>query len=125
MIGMDVDVAVRAHETHQEPVLALAAIFAAPHLADQMIGQFVEIFFAAARDDFYQSAMDAGFLTEFADRRFLGLLAVVDPALRHMPRLARGIEPLADEDAAVEVMPEWTTSEHQYLMRTYYAVFSI
>src|SRR3546814_7370152 len=68
-----------------------------------MIGQVVEIFFAAARDDFYQSAMDAGFLAEFADRRFLGLLAAVDPALRHLPRLARGIEPLADEDAAVAV----------------------
>src|SRR3546814_19381519 len=47
--------------------------------------------------------MDAGFLAEFAYRRFLGLLAVVDPALRHLPRLARGIEPLADEDAAVAV----------------------
>src|SRR3546814_13009760 len=84
-------------------VLALAAIFAAPHLADQMIGQVVEIFFAAARDDFDQSAMDAGFLAEFADRRFLGLLAIVDSALRHLPGFARGIEPLADEDAAVEI----------------------
>src|SRR3546814_10080663 len=99
MIVMDVDVAVLAHETHQEPVLALAAIFAAPHLADQMIGQVVEIFFAAARDDFYQSAMDAGFLAEFADRRFLGLLAVV--------------------------RSEEHTSELQSLMRISYAVFCL
>src|SRR3546814_258482 len=47
--------------------------------------------------------MNAGFLAEFADRRFLGFLAVVDSALRHLPRLARRIEPLADEDTAVAV----------------------
>ncbi len=76
MVGMDVDVAVPAHEPHQEPVLTLAAIFAAPHLADQMVGQVIEIFLAAARDDLDQPAMDAGFLAEFADRRFLGILAV-------------------------------------------------
>ena len=33
-------------------------IFAAPHLADQMIGEIVEIFLAAARDDFDQAAVD-------------------------------------------------------------------
>src|SRR3546814_4850793 len=34
VLRMDVDVAVLAHETHQEPALALAAILATPHLAE-------------------------------------------------------------------------------------------
>src|SRR3546814_10029110 len=104
MFRMDVDVVVLAHEAHKEPVLALAAIFAAPHLADQMVGQIVEIFLAAARDDLDQPAVHAGFLAEFADRRFLGLLAVVDSALRHL-------------------RSEEHTSELPSLMRISYAVF--
>src|SRR3546814_1724369 len=62
VLRMDVDVAVLAHETHQEPALALAAILATPHLADQMVGQVIKIFLAAARDDVDEAAVDAGFL---------------------------------------------------------------
>src|SRR3546814_2403185 len=79
--------------------------------------------------------MNAGFLAEFADRRFLGFLAVVDSALRHLPRLARRIEPLADEDTAVAVgehharagavRSEEHTSELQSLMRSSYDVFCL
>src|SRR3546814_11331027 len=100
MFGVDIDVLVAPHEAHQEPALALAAILAAPHLADQMVGQVIEIFFAAARDDVDEPAMDSRFLAEFADRGLFGVLARVDPALRPLPRLARRIAPLADEDAA-------------------------
>ena len=98
MLRMDVDVAVRAHEAHQEPVLALAAIFAAPHLAHQMIGQVIEMFGLAARDDFDQPAMDAGFLAEFADRGFFSIFTGVDPALRHLPCRAVAVAALAGED---------------------------
>src|SRR5690606_23544872 len=75
-------------------------ISAAPHLADQMVGQVVEIFLAAARDDLDQPAMHPSFLAEFTDRRRLGVLAVIDAPLWHLPRLGRRIESLADEDAA-------------------------
>src|SRR3546814_6163382 len=125
---MDVDVAALPHETQQEPALALAAILATPHLADQMVGQVIKIVRAAARDDVDEAAVDAGFLAQLAERRGFGILAGVDSALRHLPRLARCIESLADEDAPVAIgqhhpragavgRSEEHTSELQYPMR--------
>src|SRR3546814_9300180 len=96
-------VAVLAHETHQEPALALAAILATPHLADHMVGQVIKIFLAAALDDVDEAAVDAGFLAQLAVRGGFCILAGVDSALRHLPRLARCIVSLADEDAPVAI----------------------
>src|SRR3546814_15376468 len=98
---MDVDVAVLAHETHQEPALALAAILATPHLADQMVGQVIKIFLAAARDDVDEAAVDAGFLAQLAERRGFGILAGVDSALRHLPRPPRLFDSPAHQVATV------------------------
>src|SRR3546814_12547809 len=68
-----------------------------------MVGQVIKIFLAAARDDVDEAAVDAGFLAQLAERRGFGILAGVDSALRHLPRLARCIESLADEDAPVAI----------------------
>src|SRR3546814_3120914 len=111
-----------------------------------MVVQVINIFLAAALDDVDEAAVDAGFLAQLAERRGFGILAGVDSALRHLPRLARCIESLADEDAPVALgqhppragavgqacqighvctRSEEHTSELQSLMRTSYAVFCL
>src|SRR5690606_9514535 len=60
-------------------------------------------FLRAARDDRDQLAVHAGSLSQLADLSLLRLFARVDAALRHLPRIARRIESLADEDAPVAV----------------------
>jgi hypothetical protein len=58
--------------------------------------------------DLEAMARHAGFLLQFAERRDQRVLALVDPALRHLPGLQLGIEPLADKDMAVGVEQQHT-----------------
>src|SRR5882757_5361791 len=93
----DIDILVLAEEAEQEPALGLAAIFALPHLTDQIVGQVIAELFGRPGDELDLVGGDPGLLAQFADRGGLGILAGIDPALRHLPGLERGIEPLADE----------------------------
>ena len=54
-------------------------------------------------DQFGKVRRHAGFLLQLAERRHQRVLAVVDAALRHLPRLQLGIEPLPNKDMAIGV----------------------
>src|ERR1700688_5035222 len=79
----DVDFGVLAGETYRVPFLPLAAIAALPgapgdgawNVVDQPVRDLAELLDRA----------DAGFLIELALRRRPGILAGIDPALRHLP----------------------------------------
>src|SRR5450759_3785640 len=79
----DIDFAVLAGEADRVPFLPLAAIAALPSasgdgardIVDQPVRDLAELLHRA----------DAGFLIEFALRGLPGILAGIDPALRHLP----------------------------------------
>ena len=91
---VDVDLALLAIEAEGEPALALAAILALPHIADEMRRQLIRQPAAALGDDAPFGRTDL--LEEFAPGRGARPLACVDAALRHLPG-TRCIDTLGDE----------------------------
>src|SRR3546814_4126504 len=81
--GRDVDVAVLAQEAQREPALLLATVAALPDLADERRRQVVAQPVAALGENLRLVGPDL--LVQLAQRRFLGGLAGVDAALRHLP----------------------------------------
>src|SRR5687767_7403431 len=80
---LDVDLAVGAGEAQRVPLLLLPAIFSSPSEADDLapnvigepLGDLAELLHGA----------DTGFLIKLAQRGLVGILALVDAALRHLP----------------------------------------
>src|SRR6185369_16301706 len=104
MFGRDVDVGLHAQEPRHKPDLTLAAIFAAPELPDQLFRQVVEILLLGARQDLDKVGLDPGFLFQFAQGRALDVLARIDAALRHLPRVALlVVDALSDEHEPVAI----------------------
>ena len=85
MLGFDVDIGVSALETHQEPHLPLSAILALPDPSDHLVGQVVEMFLAAAREDIDQVGAHARFFKQLAQRGGFRIFALVNATLRHLP----------------------------------------
>ena len=81
--GLDIDLAVGTEEAEGVPLLLLPAISAAPGLADDVAGNIV----GKPVGDLAEllDRADAGFLVELAQRRLVGILVLVDAALRHLP----------------------------------------
>ena len=99
----DVDLAFVAGKAQCEPFLRLPAILALPGLAEDVardvVGQPVRDL-AKLLD-----RADVGLLVELAQRRLVGVLALVDAALRHLPGVSfvdvfGPVGAPADEDAA-------------------------
>jgi phosphotransferase system, enzyme I, PtsP len=67
--------------------LRLATIFAFPGNADQLLRQIIEKPLRRLPEKAYRAHV--GFFPQFAPRGFKGILALVDPALRHLPWLGR------------------------------------
>ncbi len=96
MVLGEIDLGVRAEEARGEPFLRLAAIFSAPHLADEIVGQVVEQPVARLAHDFGVGRADL--LAKLAQRGGARLLHPVDSALRHLPGVAVRIRALGDEN---------------------------
>ena len=100
----EVDVGVGPGEAHQEPALPLAAIAPTPQLAVQLGGKIVEQLLLEPGHDFEMLPPHADFLPHLAQQGGLDILAVVDPALGHLPPVALAVvDPLADESLAFAV----------------------
>ena len=84
---MEIDLAVFAGEAQRKPFLCLAAVFALPGLADQLFGQVVIVPAAGFRN--HMGGGDGGLLREFAQCGCCRILALVDAALRHLPKKGR------------------------------------
>src|SRR5947209_16065801 len=101
MLGRDVDVAVAAKEAGEVPILVLALPFAAPQLAAELLGKVIFQPLGTVGDAFNQVRRDARLLLQLAKRREPGIvLALVDAALRHLPRFVSVIDTGADEHLA-------------------------
>jgi len=100
MLRPDVHVGVGAEEARQVPVLVLAAPLAAPQFAPELGGQVVFHPLGARGDPLDELGRNPRFLLQLAQRSRPGLLARVDPALRHLPGLVGVIDPRPDEDLA-------------------------
>ncbi len=105
-MAFEVDVGVLAREPRQDPVLALAAVFALPQLADQIVGQVIEQLFAGLGEQGDVTFLDPGFFPQLAQGCGAQVFALVDPALRHLPvdsafvRLTTRVDPAADKGQA-------------------------
>src|SRR5262245_50662756 len=100
----DVDFRILSGEAQRVPFLRLAAKPAFPRLPDNVARNVV----AQPFRDFAEllDRADAGLLMELPQRRLVGVLALVDAALRHLPGMS-GVHvlgpaaPLADEHPPV------------------------
>jgi len=115
--GAQVHVGVAPGELQQEPDLLLAAIVAAGVAADELVGDFIAQPVTRASHDPDMLRMQPHFLMELAEHRLLGRLAVLDPALRELPRV--GTQPLSPKNLILlveqddaDVGPEAFTVEH-------------
>ena len=99
--GAQVHVAVAADQPQQEPDLLLAAVVAARVAADEVVGHLVAQPVARARDDLHVLGQQADFFVQLAEHRLLGRLAVLDAALRKLPRVRA--QPLAPENLVARV----------------------
>jgi hypothetical protein len=79
----DVDLVVLAGEANREPFLPLAAIAALPGAPGDGAGNVIDQPFRDLAE--LLDRVDAGFLVEFALRRFPGVFPGIDAALRHLP----------------------------------------
>src|SRR4029078_7155444 len=98
--------AVLAGEAQRIPLLRLAAVLALPSLAADLFGYVVDQPSPDLAELF--DRLDAGFLVELAQRRRIGLFAVVDAALRQLPDMGpidvlRAIGSSADENQALTI----------------------
>src|ERR1043165_8982241 len=103
MLRGDVDVAILSEEAGEVPILVLALVLPLPERAAKLFRQIVLQPLGAGRHALDEFGGDAGFLLELAKRGRPRFLAVVDAALRHLPRLVRVIDPSADEYLALGV----------------------
>ena len=103
MRGRDVDVAIVAQKSVEKPAHPLPPPSALPDLADELGRQVVAIFTRCLGDQRHLVGRDAGFLAKLAQSRDLGILAVVDAALRKLPGLGLGIDTQADEKPAFAI----------------------
>src|SRR5262245_53733624 len=83
----DVDVAVGAFEAQREPLLLLSAIASTPGLRDPLRGKIVRK--PARRLTDQARRPYRGLLVELAERTLVGILGVVESALRHLPPMTR------------------------------------
>src|SRR5687767_902656 len=79
----DVNLAFLSGETQRVPLLRLAAVFALPRLSDDVARDIIAEPFRNLGKLLHRA--DVGFLEKFAQRRLVGVLALVDTALRHLP----------------------------------------
>src|SRR6185503_17932115 len=79
----DVDLAVLAGEAQRVPLLLLALVPAAPGLTDDLARNVIGE--PARHLAEFLDRLDVGLLVELAQRRLVGVLALVDAALRHLP----------------------------------------
>src|SRR3546814_4161141 len=110
---VDADFALLALEEEGEPALRLAAILPFQADPDEMGRQV--IIDPAAGFPQEGNRSHAGLFIEFAIGGCQCVLALVDPALRHLPEQGRAV--------ILAVRSEEHTSELQSLMRISYAVF--
>src|SRR3546814_10074759 len=97
------DLAVLTQKERQIPFLPLAAIPTLPQLSDQVFRQIIGQPAGRFGNDRDEIAMDAGFFLKLAQRRIARVLALVDAALGHLPRLGGVIDALADEHESLAV----------------------
>ena len=90
-------------EAAQIPVLELAFPLAAPQHALELRRQIVFQPLGAIGDALDEVRRDAGFLLELAQRGRPRLLALVDPALRHLPRFVGIIDATSDPHLLVRI----------------------
>jgi hypothetical protein len=96
MLGGDVDVAVRADEAREVPVLDLALEPALPKLRRNRVRDVVAQLLGMVGELLDEVRRDPGFLLQLAQRAGPWRLALVHPALRHLPRLVAIIDPPPD-----------------------------
>ena len=115
--GAQIHVTVATHQAQQEPDLLLPAIDAARVFADEVLWHLVAQPVARAPDDLYMLDEQPHFFVQLAEHGLLGRLAVLDAALRELPRVRA--QPFAPENlvAAIEqddadVGPEAFPVEH-------------
>jgi hypothetical protein len=85
---LDVDFALLAFKAQSKPFLPLTAISRAPGAMQDFRRDFVSQPFGCLGDE--RHARDAGLFVKFAQCCLIRLLAGIDPALRHLPFVARG-----------------------------------
>jgi hypothetical protein len=95
----DIDLAVLSGEAQREPLLRLTAIPALPCLANDIAGNVIVEPLCDFTEAFDRA--DVCLLAEFAKRRAPRILAWIDAALRHLPRM-RGIHVLWPIDASAD-----------------------
>src|SRR5277367_1833183 len=95
-VRFEVDISIDAGEAGGEPFLFLATKFAVPGMADEMGWQLIA---QPARLPQPLGLVGADLFLEFTQGSRPGLLALVQPALRHLPG-TRGVNPLGGEDLA-------------------------
>jgi hypothetical protein len=98
VLARDVDLALFAGEAEGVPLLLLTAILALPERRGEIRRQIVSQPALALRQQL--GAGDAGLLSQLAPGGVERRLALVDPALRHLPGGAGIVEPLRNEHLA-------------------------
>src|SRR5579872_3772913 len=104
MFRRDIDVAVAAEKASKVPILVLTLVSAAPEFGAKLLWQIIFQPLRAFSDAFDKVRRNAGFLFQFAKAGHPWIIfALVNPALRHLPRFVGVIDTRSDEHSALRI----------------------